>query len=250
MDDTPARRAVVWGISSAVGEAVARLAVVTYSAVLIVDRDEHALTSLSAELGTDGVVDDDGAAPQWISEHWGAADVLLDCTATMELGPEEGDSPERAAAVVAANILDPWQHTEALERHLCAGSASAVVYLGSVDGLLGNPHVPAYSAGKAAVASLTRTMAARLGPQGVRVNCVAGAGVLQTPRREGLPQRSVGDRHLALRLTPLGRFPTPEEIAQVAVFLASENASAVTGAVVPVDAGRTAVTPGTWISPP
>ena len=181
-----------------------------------------------------------------MTDHWGRLDALIDCTSSMELGPPEEDTPESLAAVLAANVVSPWRHTEALTAALTAGNSPAIVYLGSIDGLRGNPQVPAYSAGKAGVASLTRTMAARLGPIGIRVNCVAAAGVLQTPQSHGAPRRMLGDIDAATRLTPLGRMPTGEEIANVAVFLASDEASAVTGAVVPVDGGRTAATPGTW----
>lgn len=248
------RRCVIWGADSAVGMAMSRAVAVRTSTVLLVQDYPGAGSEIA-----DGL---EGSPPQlnlpqhepdtivrvarWVSDHWGRLDALIDCTSSMELGPPDEDTPESLAAVLAANVVSPWRHTEALTAALTAGNSPAIVYLGSIDGLRGNPQVPAYSAGKAGVASLTRTMAARLGPVGIRVNCVAAAGVLQTPRSHGAPRRMLGDVDAATRLTPLGRMPTGDEIANVAVFLASDEASAVTGAVVPVDGGRTAATPGTW----
>lgn len=248
------RRCVIWGADSAVGVAVSRAVAGRTSSVLLV-QDHSGASGEIADALEDlprhlylHQHDPDAIArvARWVNDHWGRLDALIDCTSSMELGPPEEDTPESLAAVLAANVISPWRHTEALTGALTAGNCPAIVYLGSIDGLRGNPQVPAYSAGKAGVASLTRTMAARLGPIGIRVNCVAAAGVLQTPKSHGAPRRVLGDMDAATRLTPLGRMPTGDEIANVAVFLASAEASAVTGAVVPVDGGRTAATPGTW----
>lgn len=243
------RRAVVWSPGSAIGRAVARGATLAFGEVVLVD-EHRDVFDVAAELGTHHVVaDKPGAAAAWAAEAWGSVDVLMDCTSAMELGPQAEDSLESAAAVVAHNLFGPWGHIEELRDALGKGTAPSVVLLGSVDGTMGNPNVSAYSAGKAAVASLTRTLAADLGPSGVRVNCVAAAGIPQTPLRDGAPRRTTGDPVLARRMTPLGRFPTAGEIAEVVLFLASRAASGMSGAVVPVDAGRTAVTPGTWTAP-
>ena len=112
---------------------------------------------------------------------------------------------------------------------LVASPAGAVVLLGSIDGLHGNPHVPAYSIGKGGLVPLTHVLALRLGAHGVRVNCIAAAGLVQTG--SGVPplERTTGVADLARRLTPLGRMPSPDEVAAVAAFFASDDASYVTG---------------------
>jgi NAD(P)-dependent dehydrogenase (short-subunit alcohol dehydrogenase family) len=164
----------------------------------------------------------------------------------MELWPKGDDSPGRWREVIEVNVLGPYVYTLAFEELLRRSPAGSIVYLGSVDGLRGNPHVPAYSASKGALVPLTHTMSQRLGSDGVRVNCVAAAGLLQTAIRNGPPRRDLGDPDLATRLTPLQRMPAAEEIASVVLFLASSDASYVSGAVVPVDGGRIAATPGTY----
>jgi NAD(P)-dependent dehydrogenase (short-subunit alcohol dehydrogenase family) len=129
---------------------------------------------------------------------------------------------------------------------LARSSHASIVYLGSIDGLLGNPVVYAYSMGKGALTILTHVMAARLGADGIRVNCVAASGLVQTG--SGVPplERDLGGTDLLRRLTPLGRTPAPEELAAVMAFFASDDASYVSGTVLPVDGGRLAATPGTW----
>lgn len=89
-------------------------------------------------------------------------------------------------------------------------------------------------------------MAARLGNRGIRVNAVAAAGAIQTPWTLGPLQRIVGDPELVSALTPLTGSPSLEHIAEALIFLVSVRAAGVSGAVLPVDGGRTAVTPGTW----
>ena len=248
------RRCVIWGVDSDVGTAVARAVVARTAKVLLVDDHSRMAGDIAANLhprphhlnldhhdpsATDSVA-------RWVSDRWSDLDVLIDCTSAMEVWPPTEDTPELLAAVLVDNVIAPWMHTQALTTALANGLSSAVVYLGSIDGERGNPHVPAYSAGKAGIASLTRTMATRLGPRGIRVNCVAAAGVLQNSKSHGAPRRGLGNISEAARLTPLGRFPSGEEIANVAVFLASPEASAVSGTVLPVDGGRSAATPGTW----
>jgi dihydroanticapsin dehydrogenase len=118
----------------------------------------------------------------------------------------------------------------------------AVVNVASISGLLGWPAYAAYCASKGGVIQLTRQMAVDYAPYGIRVNCIC-PGTTLTPLAERLflqeqdpeaAKAKIAARH------PLGRFAQPEEIAQAVLFLASEEASFITGAVLPVDGGYTA----------
>ena len=106
--------------------------------------------------------------------------------------------------------------------------------------------MPAYSVSKGGLVPLTHTMAQRLAADGIRVNCVAAAGIVQTAGGGAAVQRHVGDAELVQRLTPLGRMPAADEIAAVMLFYVSRDASYVTGTLLPVDGGRLAATPGTF----
>ncbi len=164
----------------------------------------------------------------------------------METWPIEDDGLDRWADVINVNVLGPVAYTDAAHHLLARSTAGSVVYLGSIDGIHGNPNVPAYSIAKGGLIPLTHIMAQRLGRENIRVNCVAAAGIVQTAGGTDSVRRTVGDPALARRLTRLGRMPAPEEIVSVILFFASTDSSYVTGAVLPVDGGRIAATPGTW----
>ena len=110
----------------------------------------------------------------------------------------------------------------------------------SIDGMLGNPSLAAYSASKGGVVPLTHVMAHNLGKYGIRVNCISTGGI-----RDGDGAARQGDASLA-RLTPLHRTGTPEDVARVALFLACEFSSYVNGANIVVDGGRSTITQGCY----
>jgi NAD(P)-dependent dehydrogenase (short-subunit alcohol dehydrogenase family) len=179
--------------------------------------------------------------------RWGdAVDIVVSCGAAMETWPERHDDIERLVEVVLGNVRGPYEFVSALRPLLVASPSASVVLLGSIDGVFGNPRVPGYSMGKGALVTLTHLLAADFGADGIRVNCVAAAGIAQTGSDVTPLDRVTGDPDLALRLTPLGRWPSAEEIAAVVRFFAGDDASYVTGAVLPVDGGRSAATPGTY----
>jgi NAD(P)-dependent dehydrogenase (short-subunit alcohol dehydrogenase family) len=120
-----------------------------------------------------------------------------------------------------------------------ANPGSAVVGIASIDGLVGSAVVPAYCASKAGVLGLTRSMAATLGPTGIRVNAVC-PGYIETPMMaEGLAIPGVRE-HFA-SAAPLQRIGQPEDIATVVRFLLSEDAGFITGQAVVADGGVVAV---------
>ena len=120
-----------------------------------------------------------------------------------------------------------------------AGSGSIINH-GSIDGVLGNPSIAAYSAGKGGLLPLTHVMAHDLGKYNIRVNCISSAG----PRKSTIAATPVEKSRVAV--TPLGRQGTPQDVAPVVLFLASDGASYVSGANIVVDGGRTATTHGCY----
>lgn len=133
----------------------------------------------------------------------------------------------------AVNVDGAYNTIQAVLPHMIARQGGAIVNISSMWGLRGASCEVGYSATKAAVIGLTRSLAMELAPSGIRVNCVA-PGVIHTDMVEQLGQETID----ALKeQTPLGRLGTPEDIAQAVAFLASENASFITGQVLTADGG-------------
>jgi NAD(P)-dependent dehydrogenase (short-subunit alcohol dehydrogenase family) len=119
-----------------------------------------------------------------------------------------------------------------------AESKGSIINIASMLSFFGGGRVPAYSASKGGVVQLTRSLAIAWAADHIRVNAIA-PGWISTPLTEALQKDSRRSAELVAR-TPMGRWGTPEEVAGTALFLASESASFVTGAVIPVDGGYSA----------
>ena len=117
-------------------------------------------------------------------------------------------------------------------------SSAAIIHHASIDAFLGNPSIAAYSAAKGGVLPLTHVMAHDLAKYGIRVNCVSTGAIRDGDARPGDDAR--------VKVTPLGRTGTPRDVANVALFLASELSSYINGANIVVDGGRTAITQGCY----
>ena len=124
---------------------------------------------------------------------------------------------------------------------LDANPGSAIVYISSIEGSVGNPFLPAYCASKAGLLGLTRSVCALLGPDGIRVNSVC-PGAVDTPLLAPLLELP-GTRENLIARTPLGRLAQPDDIASVVRFLLSDEAAYITGTSIVVDGGMTAVGP-------
>lgn len=220
--------------------------------VLALDSDRAALDKLAEEardsylevacvdlLDADALV---AAAENWGTKT-GKVDALIACHAEMEAGTFEDSSFDSWQRIVAFDLVGPVFVAKAFLPLLKAAGRSAIVHLGSIDGILGNPNFPSYSAAKGGIVPLTHVMAQDLGRYGIRVNNAARAFFV------GHDFQATAFHDEVFRLTPLGRPGYPEEIAALVRFLASCEASYVTGATVPIDGGRSGITPAT-IAPP
>jgi NAD(P)-dependent dehydrogenase (short-subunit alcohol dehydrogenase family) len=139
--------------------------------------------------------------------------------------------------VYAVNVKAPFFLTAAIAPAMAEAGTGAVINLGSWIARLGIPIGALYSSTKGAIETLTRAWAAEFGPRGVRVNAIS-PGVVRTPDPEESAPHP-GD--VMMRGTPAGTIGSPDAIAQAAVYLASDEASFVHGAVLDVDGGRTTV---------
>lgn len=122
---------------------------------------------------------------------------------------------------------------------IIASGGGSVINTSSSAGVMGIPGCDAYTATKGATISLTRSMAVEYGPRDVRVNCIAPAGVETEMVRESNLDNPDFDADYFFSRAPLGRFGRPEEIAELALFLASDESSYLNGAIVRADGGIT-----------
>ncbi|MCL4760830.1 MAG: SDR family oxidoreductase, partial [Burkholderiales bacterium] len=136
---------------------------------------------------------------------------------------------------VDINLTGTFLVSRAVARHMVAADYGRIVNLGSVAGKEGNPFSAAYSASKAAVHSFTKSLAKELARTGVRVNCVAPAIIATRNLYYEQPEEM---RKLWVSRVPMGRPGTPEEVAAMIAWLASEECSFTTGAAFDLSGGR------------
>ncbi|MFM9940060.1 MAG: SDR family NAD(P)-dependent oxidoreductase [Hyphomicrobiaceae bacterium] len=171
----------------------------------------------------------------------GRLDVLLNSAGIREISPVLDLSHEQFQKVMDVNVTGTFLVSQAFGRHLVkAGKGGAIVNIASTLGVTAAPNRAAYTASKHAVVGLTKEMAMELGAKGIRVTAV-GPGVTRTP----LTERYFQDADMAARIKDIhaiGRWGEAREIARAILFLASDDASFVTGTTLMVDGGWTAGT--------
>lgn len=256
-DRLTGRIAVVTGAASGIGRATALLFAAEGAHVVAIDRDARGNLRVTEELKAAGgrgeavtldLADRRAVArvADELSDRHPRIDVLFNNAGAVVFAPAAEATDEQWDDVVDTNLRGAFMFTRHLLPSLMRAEAAAVVNNASIDGVFAHPRAPLYSVAKAGMVGMTRALAYELGSVGVRVNCLTTGGI-ETPLVESFPQ-AVRDE--LARATPIRRWGTPEEVARVALFLASEEASFVTGAVLAVDGGRSAITAGVLGPPP
>ena len=240
--------AVVTGAANGIGRAIVERFADEGAAVLIADVDEagrDVVRSIeraggsAAFVPTDVTRDDhlrrmvDGAL-----ERFGRLDILVNNAGVGTYVPFAELSLEMWDRVHAVNVRAVYRACQVALPALVS-RRGAILNIASQSGLVGQPMNEAYCASKGGVVLLTRSLARELGPRGVRVNCVCPGGV-ETAMLQGFLNVVGATQAQVAQQVPLRRMATPAEVAAVAAFLVSDDASYVTGAALPVDGGATA----------
>lgn len=218
------------------GAAGARIAALDRSAAVM----EFADTLRSEGIDATGAVADIASADAVAAAFGGFGDVhVLINNAGLSRAPTlAATSPKDWSDDIAANLNGAHACVHAVLPQMVARRAGSIVNVASINGLmaLGDP---AYSAAKAGMIALTKAVAMEYGRYGIRANCVM-PGTVRTPIWVERQKKDPEVLKTLERWYPLGRIVEPEEVARVIAFLVSSDASAITGAAIPVDCGLTA----------
>ncbi len=144
-------------------------------------------------------------------------------------------TPERWHEVINVNLYGAMNCTRAVINHMIERRTGKIINFASIAGMVGMQKAAEYSAAKAGIMGFTKTLAKEVGSYGINVNCIS-PGVIGTERVRNMPKEMVDQWKEGI---PLGRIADPDEIASVVVFLASDDASYITGVNIPVEGGLT-----------
>ena len=241
------RVALVTGGGSGIGRASAHALAQAGAHVAVSDIDEDAARNVAGEIGAGEAhrldVADEAAVEAVVGAimgRHGRIDILVNNAGLGARMPTVDLPTERWRHVLAVNLDGSFFCAREAGRHMVAAGRGAVVNVASIMGLVGGAHYPnlAYHSAKGALVNFTRALACEWAARGVRVNAIA-----PTFARTRLTEPLLADEAMAERLiadTPMGRFAEPEEVAAAILFLSSDAASMITGAILPVDGGWTA----------
>jgi 2-dehydro-3-deoxy-L-rhamnonate dehydrogenase (NAD+) len=231
--DLAGRHAVITGGAVGLGFAIAQRVLASGGSVTLWDRDEAALQRAKTDLGAGLAPGAIGTVVVNVADP--AIDALVNSAGITGPNVKVWDYPPQDwQQVMQVNLNGLFFCCREVVPHMRARNYGRIVNIASVAGKDGNPNASAYSASKAAVMALTKSLGKELADTGVRVNCVTPAAVKTAIFDQMSPE------HIAFMLSkiPMGRFGTPEEVAAMVAWLCTEDCSFSTGAVFDLSGGR------------
>ncbi|BAT71528.1 3-oxoacyl-[acyl-carrier protein] reductase [Thermosulfidibacter takaii ABI70S6] len=236
--------AIVTGGAKGIGKATSILFAKEGAKVVVADVDEIAGANTVEEienLGGEGIfvktdVTDLNSVKnmaQTCINKFGRIDILINNAGIIRDQTLLKMSPEEFDAVINVNLKGVFNCTKVVGEYMVQQGSGVILNASSIVALYGNFGQTNYVASKSAVIGMTKVWARELGPKGIRVNAVA-PGFIATEMTRGIPEKV---QQMIIEKTPLKRMGSPEEVAKVYLFLASDDASFVNGAVISVDGG-------------
>lgn len=254
MSDLKGKNAVITGAGSGIGQAIAIKFAERGANVLVVDRDENAAKETQQKIkqfnGESEVWLTDISSHQTIVEginkwfkKWGHLDILVNNAGIAHVGNVEKTSEEDLDRLYSVNVKGVYNMIYACIPHMLSSGSGAILNLSSIAAKLGIADRFAYSMTKGAVLSMTLSVAKDYVKQGIRCNCICPARV-HTPFVDGYLEKNYPDNKEEMFKTlseyqPMGRMGSPEEIANLALFLCSDQSAFTTGSAYDIDGGVT-----------
>ena len=256
MFDLQGKTAVVTGAGSGIGAAIARLFAMRGATIAAVDRDRTAAEAVAA-----GITEAGGAAAahqcdvsdpaavdalfRELAAAWPRLDILVNNAGIAHVGTIEQTTLEDLDRVYRVNVVGVFLCSRAAVPLMLRHGGGVILNMASVASLIGIPDRFAYSMTKGAVLTMTRSIAVDYMKRGIRCNCICPARV-HTPFVDGYLAANYPGREAEMMKTlseyqQIGRMGRTDEIAQLALYLCSDEASFVTGQAYPIDGGVTAV---------
>ncbi len=244
--DLKGKVAIVTGASKGIGKAIAFALGKAGAKVVVSSRKQEVLEEVVDDFKNLGIVAFAKAANVGKAadctdliastiKHFGRIDILINNAATNPVfGPIAETSTEAFDKIMDVNLKAPFVLSNMVLPHM-EKSGGSIVHISSVEGLRPGQHMGMYSVSKSALLMLTRVQANEWGQKGIRINAIA-PGLIQTKFSQALWDNEKILQY-ALRQIPLGRMAQPEEVAGLALFLASDLAAYVTGSTFTVDGG-------------
>lgn len=242
------KRAIVTGAASGLGRTVAVMLAAAGARVALMDHNEAGLAETAQTIASaDGScmvhpldVSDPEACHQAVEQAaatFGGLDILCNVAGIVLFSRLAETDPATWQRIFAVNVHGPFYLMRSAMPHLLK-ARGAIVNVASSSALMGHAYMAAYTASKAALVSLTQSLAMEFIKEPVRINAVAPGG-MNTPLARGFALPEGADVELVQRFRPIRGNAAPEEIAEMVLFLASDRASAVHGATMVVDGGLT-----------
>jgi len=244
------KRAIVTGGGSGIGNAICNRFLKEGANVLVADISQQSNDSFSGEYFYKTDVSDESnvqAMVHYAIDLMGGVDIVVNSAASFTFGGVEGLEEAEWMKAISVNVIGPANVCKATLDYLKDSEASSVINIASISSFIAQPNSLPYNSSKGALAQLTRCLALDFGKYGIRVNCICPGDINTnnwyqrgTERQKKIdPFDKEGFIRDASANSLLNRVGKPEEVANLALFLASDEASYITGASVVIDGGAT-----------